>query len=169
MINEMYPRSDPRSVIGEKYRGVWKECVHGVTGRFLLRHWLMVKHSQYQESNVVSMCITLCEEFMFWHVYHDVCIDYFTGICNRDEVIHLHHDTQEAGHPGWFKTAELILQNYWWPRICGDVWAYVDGCSRCQQTKTFPEKPRGKLSPNEIPQRIWQHISVDLITQLPSS
>jgi hypothetical protein len=87
----------------------------------------------------------------------------------RDEVIHLHHDTYAAGHPGRFKTAELILRNYWWPRIQGDVRAYVDGCNRCQQTKTFPAKPMGKLSPNKTPQKIWQYISVDLITQLPPS
>ena len=30
----------------------------------------------------------------------------------RDDVMHLHHDTHKAGHPGWFKTAELILQSY---------------------------------------------------------
>ena len=87
----------------------------------------------------------------------------------QDKVIHLHHGTYVAGHPGRFKTAELILQNYWWPRIWGHVRAYVDGCNRCQQMKTFPEKPKGKLSPDETPQNIWQYISVDLITQLPPS
>ena len=75
----------------------------------------------------------------------------------RDEVIHLHHDTYAAGHPGRFKTAELVLRNYWWPRIHGDVRAYVDGCTRCQQTKLFPEKPRGKLSPNKIPKKRPHH------------
>ena len=87
----------------------------------------------------------------------------------RDKVIHLHHDTYMAGHPGRFKTAELVLRNYWWPRIHGDVRAYVDGCTWCQQTKTFPKKPRGKLSPNKIPKKIWQFVLVDLITQLPQS
>ena len=81
----------------------------------------------------------------------------------REEVIHLHHDTYTVGHPGRFKTAELILRNYWWSRIQGNVRAYVEGCSRCQQMKTFPVKPMGKLSPNETPQKIWQYISVDLI------
>ena len=47
--------------------------------------------------------------------------------------------------------------------------AYVDGCNRCQWMKTFPEKPKGKLSPNETPWEIWQYISVDLIMQLPPS
>ena len=35
--------------------------------------------------------------------------------------------------------------------------------------KTFPVKPKEKLSPNETPQKIWQYISVDLTTQLPPS
>ena len=29
--------------------------------------------------------------------------------------------------------------------------------------------PAGKLSPNEIPERLWQHILVDFITKLPIS
>ena len=45
----------------------------------------------------------------------------------------------------------------------------LTGCTWCQQTKTFPKKPRGKLSPNKIPKKIWQFVSVDLITQLPQS
>ena len=87
----------------------------------------------------------------------------------RDKVIHIHHNTMETGHLGRFKTAELILRNYWWPRIHGDVCVYVDGCSWCQQKKTFPSKPRGKMFPNKVPQNIWQYVSVDLITQLPPS
>jgi len=33
--------------------------------------------------------------------------------------------------------------------------------------KNRAEKPAGKLRPNEIPERPWQHISVDFITKLP--
>ena len=29
--------------------------------------------------------------------------------------------------------------------------------------------PAGKLKPNEVPERLWQHISVDFITKLPMS
>ena len=31
------------------------------------------------------------------------------------------------------------------------------------------EIPAGKLRPNQIPERLWQHISVDFITKLPVS
>ena len=35
----------------------------------------------------------------------------------RLEIIKLHHDTPIAGHPGQWKTLELVTRNYWWPGI----------------------------------------------------
>src|ERR1700692_251331 len=87
----------------------------------------------------------------------------------REEIIQFHHDSYMGGNPGRYKTAELVLRNYWWPGLYSDVKKYVRGCEKCQRTKTFPEKPRGTLSPNATPERNWQYISVDLITQLPPS
>jgi hypothetical protein len=87
----------------------------------------------------------------------------------REEIIHSHHDSPSAGHPGRFKTTELILRTYWWPRIHAHVAAYVRGCEKCQRTKTFPTKPSGLLAPNLVPEANWQVISADLITQLPQS
>src|SRR5882672_5405475 len=43
---------------------------------------------------------------------------------------------------------------------------YIKGCDLCNRTKTFPTLPTGKLMPNRIPDRCWQVISVDLITEL---
>ena len=57
----------------------------------------------------------------------------------RDEVIHLHHDTYVAGHPGRFKTAELVLRNYWWPRIHGDIREYAPGANRQRCSPRNPE------------------------------
>jgi RNase H-like domain found in reverse transcriptase/Integrase zinc binding domain len=33
------------------------------------------------------------------------------------EIVRLHHDLPIAGHPGQWKTLELISWNYWWPGI----------------------------------------------------
>jgi len=33
------------------------------------------------------------------------------------QIVALCHDTQIAGHPGCWKTLELVSQNYWWPQI----------------------------------------------------
>jgi len=45
----------------------------------------------------------------------------------------------------------------------------VEGCDQYQKMKNRAEMLAGKLRPNEVPERLWQHISVDLITKLPMS
>src|ERR1700677_3468833 len=46
---------------------------------------------------------------------------------------------------------------------------YVKGCDTCNHTKTFPEKPVGKLLPLPIPNAPWKLISSDMIVSLPES
>ena len=31
------------------------------------------------------------------------------------DIVHAHHDSIVMGHPGWWKTLELVSHNYWWP------------------------------------------------------
>ena len=51
----------------------------------------------------------------------------------RLEIIKLHHDTPVAGHPGQWKTLELVTCNYWWPGIIMQVKNYVSGCDHCMK------------------------------------
>ena len=57
-------------------------------------------------------------------------------------------------------------RNYWWPGVTKEVKRYVEGCDQCQRMKNRAEMPAGKLKPNQISERPWQHISVDFITKL---
>src|SRR5882672_7747854 len=87
----------------------------------------------------------------------------------RLDIVKAHHDYPVAGHPGRWKTTELIAHNFWWPRMGRYIADYVKGCDLCNHMKTFPTSPTGKLMPNRIPDRCWQVILVDLITELPPS
>ena len=87
----------------------------------------------------------------------------------RHDIVKAHHDSPVTGHPGRWKTHELVARNYWWPGLGRYVAKYVKGCDKCNRTKTFPSAPLGKLMPNRIPDRRWQIISVDLIVELPES
>ncbi|KAJ3496483.1 hypothetical protein NMY22_g19805 [Coprinellus aureogranulatus] len=87
----------------------------------------------------------------------------------RQKLIKLHHDSITVGHPGRFRTAELLLRNYWWPRLQVDVRNYVTKCDLCQRTKPLRTKPRGLLLPNSIPTKPFECISIDLIVDLPIS
>ena len=50
----------------------------------------------------------------------------------RGEIIHAHHDHPTAGHPGHYKTLELVSRNYFWPGMSKDIRRYVMGCDACQ-------------------------------------
>ena len=87
----------------------------------------------------------------------------------RHHILRLHHNAPMAGHPGHWKTLELITCNYWWPGLPSYVARYVQGCDTCNRVKTFPTQKVGKLIPNKVPDCQWQVISVDMIGELPKS
>ena len=87
----------------------------------------------------------------------------------QEKIIRLHHTSITTGHPGRFKTQELITRNYWWPRIQADVQSYVDGCETCQRTKTHHGKRHAPLNPNAIPSGPWETVTADMIGPLPAS
>jgi hypothetical protein len=67
------------------------------------------------------------------------------------------------------RTQELIERNYWWPTINRDVREYVSGCETCQRTKANRHKQRAPLIPHDIPGRLWEVVSWDLIGPLSPS
>lgn len=87
----------------------------------------------------------------------------------RRRVVQGHHDSIPAGHPGRWRTYELVARNYWWPGMVKFIAAYVSGCDLCNRTKIFPQRPAGNLMPNPVPTRRWEHASCDLIVGLPES
>ena len=87
----------------------------------------------------------------------------------RREVVKMHHDTPIAGHPGRWKTLELVTRNYWWPGVTKFVFDYVDGCDPCQRYKNNPQSPAGKLMPPETPTEPWKNVSADFIVGLPEA
>ena len=64
---------------------------------------------------------------------------------------------------------ELVTRNYLWPGVTREVKQYVERCNQCQRMKNRVEMLAGKLRPNEVLEKLWQHISVDFITKLPVS
>ncbi len=85
----------------------------------------------------------------------------------RGEIIAVSHDHIMVGHPGIEKTKELVLREYWWPKMKKDIENYVRACETCQRTKSGTQAKAAPLHPNAIPSRPWTHISVDMVTGLP--
>ena len=87
----------------------------------------------------------------------------------REEILREHHDPVDIGHPGQHRMMELLKRTYWWLGLKEDVKKYIQGCFKCQQNKVQHQKKAGELHPLEIPQGLWQEISIDIIGLLPKS
>jgi len=85
------------------------------------------------------------------------------------QIVALCHDTQIAGHPGRWKTLELVSRNYWWPQMSRYISQYVSTCDLCLQTKPWRHSPVSELQPLSVPDEQWDTLSVDFVVELPES
>jgi hypothetical protein len=86
----------------------------------------------------------------------------------RGDIVKSCHDSSAAGHPSKHSTLELVSRLYWWPQMASFVDKYVLGCEKCQRYKPA-QHSKAVLQPQEVPAGPWQHVGIDLITQLPPS
>ena len=87
----------------------------------------------------------------------------------RTRLLAEFHDSPSYGHAGYLRTLTSISRHFWWPRMTRTVKAYVESCPTCQFTKPSSQKPPGLLEPHAVPQRPFQAVSMDFITDLPVS
>ena len=100
---------------------------------------------------------------LWWHNAQVVVPD---SEAIRDAIIEEMHDIPAAGHVGITKTLKAVSRLYWWPTLKEDVMTWVRTCDTCQRNKSS-RLTKGLLVPLAIPQRAWDSIGMDLITQLP--
>jgi len=84
-------------------------------------------------------------------------------------IVALCHDTHIVGHPGHWKTLELVSRNYWWPQMSRYIGQYVSTCDLCLWTKPWQHSPVGELQPLSVPDARWDTLSGDFVVELPES
>jgi hypothetical protein len=82
------------------------------------------------------------------------------------ESVHVH---PFPGHWGLSRTLQKAKQLYQWPGVAADMKRWSRKCDSCQRVKAERSKPKGTLKPLDIPERRWESVSMDLITDLPVS
>jgi len=82
-------------------------------------------------------------------------------------LMRIHHDDELAGHFGRDKTEALLKRKYWWPTLPKDVAEYVGSCQTCQYMKPRRHRPYGEAQALRMPNRAWEEITMDFITDLP--
>ncbi|ESK95209.1 hypothetical protein Moror_4032 [Moniliophthora roreri MCA 2997] len=89
----------------------------------------------------------------------------------RREIVKTIHEAKGVGHPGQFNTLEQVSRDYWWPGMAKFVKMFVDGCAKCQESKTITHPNKPPLLPIEGEKDVlpFSKITMDLITDLPES
>jgi transposase InsO family protein len=71
------------------------------------------------------------------------------------------HAQLSTAHPGRNKTYRIIADRYYWPGMSSDIDQYIRNCGDCCRATIPRDKTPGLLKPLPIPDRPWQHVSMD--------
>ncbi|GKA11101.1 ty3-gypsy retrotransposon protein, partial [Tanacetum coccineum] len=79
------------------------------------------------------------------------------------------HDSPSAGHGGIKKTLVGLSALFFWKGMRQSVEEFIKKCVVCQQIKYSTEALGGYLQPLPTPTAVWEDVSMDFITGLPTS
>ncbi|KAJ9550331.1 hypothetical protein OSB04_014376 [Centaurea solstitialis] len=85
------------------------------------------------------------------------------------ELLAEFHKSATGGHSGYYRTYRRLAANIYWPGMSLTTQRFVQACDVCQRCKTSSLTPAGLLQPLDIPEAIWEHLSMDFILGLPKS
>ena len=87
----------------------------------------------------------------------------------QKEIIQSAHNSLLGGHLGLFKSANRILEKYFWPSMERDVDKHIKSCVECQRTKPTKKFPMPELVPLEQPDHPNHRVHIDLFGPLIAS
>ena len=118
------------------------------------------KFSQYslQEDGIIM--------FDNWSGYLRVCVP---KSLIKEVLKEIHDGITGTAHGGYEKTYRRIAQIFYWPKMSTDIKKFVFSCPICQQIKHKRHPSYGILQPIPIPDKPFEVVTMDLITDLPES
>jgi len=87
----------------------------------------------------------------------------------REKLLQWVHDSPFGGHSGRDATLKRLKSLFWWRGMTKAVQAHVRKCVTCQSCKYDTSPNPGLLQPVQLPQEVWQDVSMDFIEGLPKS
>ena len=87
----------------------------------------------------------------------------------REKILHEMHESPTNGHSSLKPTLARIAASFYWPGWTQDVKQFLQQCVTCQRNKYMPKKIQGLLQPPPTLAQIWEDLSMDFLTHLPSS
>lgn len=83
----------------------------------------------------------------------------------RTKLIQEAHEQVSTAHPGRDKTYRLLRARYYWRGMLADLQRFIRNCHQCRRADVPRDKTPGLLHPLPIPERPWQHVTMDYKSQ----
>ncbi|KAF7841378.1 Transposon Ty3-G Gag-Pol polyprotein [Senna tora] len=87
----------------------------------------------------------------------------------KQKILTLFHASPISGHGRVTKTFKSVSELFYWRNLRKEVEIFVSECLVCQQVKPLTCKKQGLLQPIPVPIKPWREVTMDFITNLPSS
>ena len=84
----------------------------------------------------------------------------------KQEVLREAHCSKYTVHPGNNKMYQDLKRKFYWDNMKREIALYNSKCLTCQQVKAEHQKPAGLLQPLEVLEWKWEHITMDIVTEL---
>jgi hypothetical protein len=84
------------------------------------------------------------------------------------KLIWVAHYSWVAGHFGIENIVAVLQKYFYWPKLRQDVDKYIKPCTACTIAKLTTEK-QGMYTPLPTPDKLWESISMEYISVLPST
>jgi len=79
------------------------------------------------------------------------------------------HESPTNGHSSLKPTLARVATSFYWLRWTWDVKIFLQQCVTCQRNKYLQKKIQRLLQPLPTPTQVWEDLSMNFITHLPSS
>ena len=165
--NEQYPAAPFED---QNLRELWYDAFKADAGKWFLaaRESVLRDDRRFPPELKLNLSISECDIHEGTLRYRErVWLPNYEPLTTK--VIQTIHDSVLSGHPGRDVTSALVSRQFYWPYFGQDIRQFVKNCGTCGRTTIWRDKKRGLLKPLPIPERTWQEISMDHITDLPES
>ncbi|GJZ39231.1 reverse transcriptase domain-containing protein [Tanacetum coccineum] len=143
------------------------EVVYPDRGELLVTRRLLNTAVLDQDDDTTWLRTNIFRDFVrrdgFLFKGHRLCVPVSSS---REAIILECHQGALAGHFGRAKTAALVGDRFFWPKLARDVQKVINRCRVCHIAKT-QHTNQGLYTPLPTPEGPWEDVSIDFVLGLP--
>jgi hypothetical protein len=106
------------------------------------------------------------EQGVLWYTGH-ICVRADSEL--KEVIMKEAHEPPYSINPGGTKMYRDLKDKFWWHGMKHEISSFISKCDICQRVKAEHQHPARLLQPLQVPERKWESVGMDFITEFPRS